>query len=230
MFKVLNDITLINANNINPKLSVNVLNFCSKLIKFNKTILFCDKVPENITSNINHVSLKINSLSDYNEFILKKLNDYVDTSHCLVVQNDGFIINPHLWQDEFLKYDYIGAPWNLNGMRVWKRTNRIGNGGFSLRSKKFMQFVQQKVQAHPHKYLVEPEDVVCSRLLELNNFKYPSVEVAAKFSLEDPQEDVPFNVHESFGFHGKLIYNNLLKLCPNVLKLKQKKINETYNI
>lgn len=218
MFKLLNDITLINANNINPKLAVDVLNFCSKLIKFNKIILISENAPENITSNIEHVSLQINSIPDYNKFILKDLNNYVNTSHCLIVQNDGFIINPHLWQDEFLDYDYIGAPWNLNGMRVWKRTNRIGNGGFSLRSKKLLSYTQKIDNIDYNK----PEDVTNSLIIENNKeFKYPSVDIAVKFSLEDPLEDFPYDFNTCFGFHGKYGYNNLLKLCPNVLNIKK---------
>lgn len=218
MSKILNDITLINANNINPKLAVDVLNFCSKLLKFNKTLLFSENAPENITSNIEHISLAINSISDYNKFILKDLHNYVNTSHCLIVQNDGFIINPHLWKDEFLDYDYIGAPWNLNGMRVWKRTNRIGNGGFSLRSKKLLSYTQTLDNIDYN----EPEDVTNSLIIERNKeFKYPTVDIAVKFSLEDPLEDFPYNFNSCFGFHGKYGYNNLLKLCPNVLNIKK---------
>ena len=33
----------------------------------------------------------------------------------------------------FFDYDYIGAPWPNNFV------NRVGNGGFSLRSKKFLE-------------------------------------------------------------------------------------------
>ena len=32
----------------------------------------------------------------------------------LIVQDDGFIINKNLWDEEFLSYDYIGAPWPLD--------------------------------------------------------------------------------------------------------------------
>jgi hypothetical protein len=217
MFKILNNITLINVNNINPKLSVNILNFCNKFLKFNKTILFSEIIPENITSNIEHVPLKINSILDYNKFILKDLNNFINTSHCLIVQNDGFIINPHLWKEEFLEYDYIGAPWNLNGMRVWKRTNRIGNGGFSLRSKKLLQYTQQTNLNNFN----QPEDVTNSLIIEKNkNFKYPSVDLAVTFSLEDPLEDFPYDFTKCFGFHSKWVYNNLIHLCPNVFNLK----------
>jgi hypothetical protein len=55
-----------------------------------------------------------------------------DTDFVLSVQLDGFPTRPDLWSDDFLQFDYIGAPWpaELNPYRV-------GNSGFSLRSRKW---------------------------------------------------------------------------------------------
>lgn len=211
--KFLSNVTLVNINCVDAKTSVKALNFSSKKISFNDVILFSDKKPSNITNNINFIEIpKIDTFQKYNEFVLRELVNYIKTDYCLVIQNDGFIINPHLWRDEFLDYDYIGAPWDKNGMRVWKRTNRIGNGGFSLRSKKLMEFIKN------FKFIDydTAEDVITSLIIEKHNFKYPSVELAVKFSLECPLEDFPFDLNNSFGFHGKLIYNHLNKLLPQI--------------
>ena len=55
-----------------------------------------------------------------------------------LVSEDG-----NRWRDEFLEYDYIGAPWNVPaGSR-----NNIGNGGFSLR-RKFLE-VSSKLRYNP---------------------------------------------------------------------------------
>lgn len=43
--------------------------------------------------------------------MIKELNKYIETDYVLIVQYDGFILNPKAWMDEFLEYDYIGAPW-----------------------------------------------------------------------------------------------------------------------
>lgn len=43
--------------------------------------------------------------------MVKLLDSYIETPHVLVVQYDGFILNPDAWTDEFLEYDYVGAPW-----------------------------------------------------------------------------------------------------------------------
>lgn len=209
----LKNITLVNVNCIDSENSVKVLNFCSKQINFGECILFSNIKPNNISNNINFISIaKIDSVKKYNEFVLRNLIDYVKTDFCLIVQNDGFIINPQLWRNEFLDYDYIGAPWSKYGMKVWNRTNRIGNGGFSLRSKKLMEFIKGFKMIDYN----SPEDVITSLVIEKHNFKYPSVELACKFSLECPVEDYPFDLKQCFGFHGKIIFENLLKLNPNL--------------
>ena len=66
----------------------------------------------------------------YNRFMVKALHECFDTSHVLTVQWDGFVVDPSKWTDEFLQYDYIGAP-------IWNGEN--GCGGFSLRSKRFCE-------------------------------------------------------------------------------------------
>jgi len=217
MFNATKDITLINVNTVNPARAVNVLNFSSKCIEFDKTILFSNVKPNNITDNITFVECDVNSIYDYNVFILKRLVDYIETKHCLIIQNDGFVINPHLWNEDFLNYDYIGAPWNKNGMRVWGRTNRIGNGGFSLRSKELLKHLQ----AQENIDFNQPEDVTVSNLIENSNFKYPKLDLAVTFSLEDYLEDYPHDLTTCFGFHGSLNYDNLVTLCPNVLNIKK---------
>ena len=58
---------------------------------------------------------KIESIEDYSEFMIKGLNDYVDTDFVLVIQYDGFVLNPEQWNPKFLEFDYIGAPtkWGM---------------------------------------------------------------------------------------------------------------------
>jgi hypothetical protein len=222
----LKDITLVNVNCVDVKTSVKALRFCSKHITFNSALLFSNISPlqyftEQETHNLYYKWHKIDpitSIEEYNNFMLTKLVDYINTDFCLVVQNDGFVINPHLWDSKFKQYDYIGAPWSMHGMRVWNRTNRIGNGGFSFRSLKLLKFLKEQHNTKPFDF-TEAEDVTISKIIEQYNFKYPDVETACKFSLECPVEDYPFDLTKSFGFHGKVVYNNLYNLCPSVFNL-----------
>lgn len=85
------------------------------------------------------------NVSDWNEAIIKDLYKYVDTSHALLVHSDGHVINPHLWKEEWLHYDYCASPWPLPKDDYSYRTPsgrliRVGNS-VSLRSKKLMELI-----------------------------------------------------------------------------------------
>ena len=54
---------------------------------------------------------RINNINDYSYYCIYNLTNHIDTSHCLLIQADGFVINPNKWDDSWLEYDYIGAPW-----------------------------------------------------------------------------------------------------------------------
>ncbi len=72
-------------------------------------------------------------IDEWNRKILYDLIKYVDTDFCLLIHDDSCVVNPEMWTDEFLDYDYIGAPWP-EGSQPY----RVGNGGFSLRSKRLL--------------------------------------------------------------------------------------------
>lgn len=132
------------------------------------------------------------SKADYSHFIIKKLSSCFETTHCLVIQHDGYVLNGDSWDDAWLQYDYIGAPW------LYPDPERnVGNGGFSLRSRD-LQIALMDVDIR----IVEPEDEVIGRLYrrmleESYSIKFAPEEVAHKFSYE---------LHEpygnTFGFHG----------------------------
>ncbi len=135
----------------------------------------------------------IRSHQEYSEFIIKNLADYISTSHALIIQWDGYITNPNSWSDEFLKYDYIGAPWEFHSDSF-----RVGNGGFSLRSKRLLKALQDPEIVEHH-----PEDVVICRkyrnLLESRyGITFATGEIARRFSFESTPPTSPL----PFGFHG----------------------------
>src|SRR3990167_8980327 len=80
----------------------------------------------------------------YNEFVAMKLWQYIGTDFVLLVQNDGLITDVSKWKDEFMNYDYIGAPWPIPNDETTYRTPgnklvRVGNGGFSFRSRRLLR-------------------------------------------------------------------------------------------
>jgi hypothetical protein len=129
---------------------------------------------------------------------LGRFSDYFDTSHALVCTHDGFISNPHLWQDSWLEYDMVGAPWPA----FWNVGHRVGNTGFTLQSQKFLQMAA-KAEAL---WKGEAGDVFLCRTMEQgfrdNGIKYAPVDVAAAFSWEHYVEENTAGPDRSFGFHG----------------------------
>jgi len=150
---------------------------------------------------------------------------HVCTSHVLGIQWDSWIIHPESWRDEFLNYDFIGAPWwYTDGMNV-------GNGGFSLRSTKFMRYVRKHRDRFPCTNALD-DDLYCRKYriqLQAEGFNWAPVSVASNFAFEcvQPSEDVkPFGFHAAFNF-GKVLTPErlmerakLMEASPNISKSK----------
>lgn len=215
----LKNVTLVTVDGVDPERSVKTLNYCCRGINFNTVKLISFREPENLTKNIKFV--KINQLSNagYNRFIAKDLATLIDTDFCMIVQLDGFVLNPNLWTDNFLKYDYIGAPWSaINIDNILTREYRknpvghpwVGNGGFSIRSLRLLK------EASKFEWLGKPEDnFFCVGLrdhMEKIGFIYAPVDLGYKFSLETPMANetpiLPADFSDHFGFHG---FRNLWK-------------------
>ena len=84
----------------------------------------------------------ITEINEYSKYVLYELHRHVDKEYCLMIQDHAFIINPDAWSDEYYEYDYIGAPWPYQENSYVTPFNehiRVGNGGFSFRSKKLLE-------------------------------------------------------------------------------------------
>lgn len=124
--------------------------------------------------------------------------EYVKTSHALICTHDGFISNPNLWKDSWLKYDLIGSPWP----EYYNVNNRVGNTGFSLQSKNFLEVAK----SHRELWNGEAGDVFLCQIMydkfrELG-INYADVNVASEFGWEHYIEENTCGPNISFGFHG----------------------------
>jgi hypothetical protein len=115
----------------------------------------------------------------------------------LLIQFDGYVVNSLSWNPAFLKYDYIGAVWPFR-----EDFECVGNGGFSLRSKKLLAALQdQEITTE-----FPEDDVICIKYRELLQTKY-GIKIAPKdlancFSMEkDRSVSNPFGFHGIFNFH-----------------------------
>jgi hypothetical protein len=113
----LTNITLWCLNGVNPEVGVQALRYSMKSLEFKKALLFSHIKPINLTPDIEFIKIdKIDhTMSSY--FSMKGIHSYIDSDYSLSIHDDGFVINPHLWDDKWFDYDYIGAPWKNFGQK-----------------------------------------------------------------------------------------------------------------
>ena len=154
---------------------------------------------------------KCNSIDEWNRKVIYELPSYVTTDFAMLIHADGYVINPHLWNSDWLNYDYIGAPWPLPSDSYSYRSDsgqiiRVGNS-ISLRSKKLMDLVARVPESIfwgcKVVYGNSNEDgfICChnKEALEANGCKFAPLEVAIHFSKE---HEIPENIGlETFAFH-----------------------------
>lgn len=190
-------VTMVIIDTVNYGQAVNAIQKSLKEITPAKTLLFTDieMDPTFIGSNVDIIKIRhIYNKSDYSKFMMKELGKYkIDTSHILVIQNDGWVTDGEMWTDEFLEYSYIGA--------VWPETDgySVGNGGFSLRSWRLHQILAEDETILG----INPEDVGIARIYR--NYLEQKYEI--KFAPEKLAHQFSYELHEPmgrhFGFHGK---------------------------
>jgi hypothetical protein len=195
------------VDGVDPNQSAKVLNYCADLCDFHSIKLFSFEKP-NVQYNHEFIQIKKFTYPEYNRFLIKDLSPYINTDYVLIIQTDGFIVNINCWSNDFLQYDYIGAPW-VHGTLP---NTRVGNGGFSLRSKKFIE----RCSASDIAINSNQEDiVVCStnkHIIEQSGLKYAPVEVAAKFSWGGDIPEIQRSWKDCFGAHCKIQeFLNLIK-------------------
>lgn len=133
--------------------------------------------------------------------MMRELHKYVATTHALIVQWDGFPICAEAWTDEFLRYDFGGAPF--------QPSNTVGNGGFGIRSKRLMVACSKLPEGSDH-----AEDAAISvrfrKDLEDQGMKFMPAPLARRLSFEGRAYDgrewqgIPNKWQNSFGFHSML--------------------------
>ena len=220
----LQNVDLISINCVDPYQSAAAINYCQKYFNFGKSILITHK-----DVDVDDIELHLIDKLDwgqYNDYVLN-LIDHTDNDYVLLIQDDGHIVNPNLWDDEFLNYDYIGAPWpseeswislqhqdQRSLMREIFPKNRVGNGGFCLRSRKFLEFSSQFDSCNG----LGEDSFLCTRkyyeAIEYG-IKFAPFELAVKFAYENPciefgkswNEREYFDKTKHFGWHGKNFLN-----------------------
>jgi len=187
-------VTLCAVDARSPGLALQSLQRSMAQVEFGRAVLFTHAwQPPQPLPGVEIVDIgPIRSGAEYSHFVLRGLPAHVTTSHVLVTQWDGFVVDARAWRDEFLACDYIGAPWPDQPAAC-----AVGNGGFSLRSRKLLQAGLDAHIAQEH-----PEDLMLCReyrawLEQHHGVRFASLELARAFAFENAAAPVPV-----FGFHG----------------------------
>ncbi len=186
-------LTLVAIDCAYPQLAADALARSAALLPTARVLLLTDVAMQRDGIEVVQIA-SIKSRAAYSQFVLKELGAHITTDYALVVQWDGFVIDSNAWADEFWNYDYIGAKWPHESGDF-----RVGNGGFSLRSKRLLNaLVQPEFTLDPD----ENEDTaICIRHREVLETKYgiafADERVADRFAF-----DAGRPVGPTLGFHG----------------------------
>ncbi len=186
------NVTLIAATSVNVAATIQALQASLSKVKFGACKLLTDAQLDKKPDGIEIVPIaRLGSANAYSKMILSDLANYVATSHCLVAQWDGHVIDPGRWKSDFLEYDYIGASWPQ-----FTDGHDVGNGGFSLRSRRLLEICRS-----PEFDSSLPEDVAIGRAnrdcLERQGLRFAPSALADMFSTERAG-----HLGSTFGYHG----------------------------
>ena len=213
------NVTLLAATSIDIDQTQLAMRISLQNILFGAAKLLSSSPPKKKYSDIEYVSIPPMNFLDYSRLVIEDLHKYFETSHCLIVQADSFVVNSDLWKDEFLEFDYIAAPWSdkiqVNPNLILNmKENVVGNGGFSLRSHKLAK-TTSKINFKSLKFPIKSEDVVICHYLYKQmiekGIRFAPPELAAQFSMENVNHLYGQDVNSVFGFHGKHLRDYFLK-------------------
>jgi len=201
----LKNVTLLTVSTIDVDVHIKALMYSSKDIEFGEIKLISDKKPENLPTKIKfEYTEPINNIVDWNHRIVYNLTDYVSTEFVILIHDDGFIVNSNSWRDDFINYDYIGAPWGHKHLidRDGKVIS-VGNS-VSLRSKKLLDIPKKYNMpwvAYDGNFNEDTQICVWNRNLFLDNgMVFGDFEIAKHFSHEEIFPE--YNGIDPFCFHN----------------------------
>lgn len=186
------EVTLVAVTSVNLAATIAALEASMAEIDFGAAKLLTDREPGRLPRGLQAVAVPpMPSARAYSDFVLGELASHVATSHVLLVQWDGHVLDARRWRAEFLAYDYVGATWPQ-----FADGHDVGNGGFSLRSRRLLEACRDP-EFHPS----HPEDLAIGRdnrvMLEGRGLRFAPRALADAFSAERAG-----NPAASFGFHG----------------------------
>ena len=213
----LENITLVCVATKDVEKAAAALAYSMTNIAYEKAILFSHYKPWNLHDIIHHVHIDpFHSVEEWGYFVIYELYKYISTQHILLIHPDGYVVNPTSWSNDFLKYDYIGAPWLQPKDHFSYRSKsgkivRVGNS-VSIRSLALLQApTLLNLMWEPYHGFYHEDGFLCAQYYDTlcdKGFTYAPIEIAYKFSVENELPNFPNNL-VSFVFHDWLGKNKI---------------------
>lgn len=211
----LEQVTLVAMTSVRIDAHIKALLYSSQEINFGKIKLLSHEEPTNLPEKITFErSAKSSCIDEWNQNIIYNLPRHIDTEYALLIQDNGFVVNPQSWRDEFLNYDYIGAPWpipsdNFSYRDMYGDLIRVGNS-VSLRSKKLLDVpVKKRLPWKSFHGYTNEDGFICVNYRHeyvSEGCKFADIHIAKYFSHETPMDI--FEGIEPFCFHNYMGKNN----------------------
>jgi hypothetical protein len=206
-------VTLFAIDCVTPLKTARVMLHAARWIRFGEVVMATDTSRHtNLPCGIryahrvqSHLKVPVCGLQlplDYELDVLMLTPELVSTPFVLHMEWDSLVANAQAWDNAFFGYDYVGAPWPLihePGWPAMREFNRVGNGGFALKSKRFCQAVAKAArQGHPSRNSSDRfQCKVMAGYLKGLGLRYAPAAVAGRFSCEN------LVYSGQFGLHGK---------------------------
>jgi len=172
------------------------------------------------TKNLHTDNLKT---EEYNDLLKSEyFYQYIPTETFLIFQTDTLIIEKYKEMiNEFLEYDYVGAPWSETYLPEFglHEYNAVGNGGLSLRKKsKMLEILEKNKETELFKKMNED---ICFSLQKNVEVKKPGFEKSKQFSIETIFSEKSFGIHCPWRWLSKEHMDYLINVDENILKLME---------
>ncbi len=198
----------------------NVVFYTSKKARKYYQDVFKERVDVRVIEDLNTDRFNIDL---YNKIMMSPSlwEDLKAWGKVLTIQDDGFLVKPGV--EEFLKYDYVGAPWidvpDNEYLKKNVNSELVGNGGLSLRSVQAMidvstKYEKEKNQLFYYNLVRVPEDVYYVKaMVKEGHYKLPEKSIANKFSSEQVLNMDCIGVHKLWAYNDASLVSAYFEKC-----------------
>ncbi len=138
------DITLVAVATQEVDTAVAALDYSRRGLDFGEILLVSHQNPLGDDAFYRYAPItSFSSVGDWGKYVVFDLHKQIKTQFILLIHEDGFVVNPKSWNNQWRDYDYIGAPFPLpkdmfSYRDATRNIIRVGNS-VSLRSKRLLE-------------------------------------------------------------------------------------------